>query len=1143
MGALWVSFGDQLQRGAETRIARAILARLRDVRASRVEELFALAVDLPAASRDELLARECAGDDALRAEVAALLAHAGGDTRLREPVAAAAGALVAAPPTTVGGRIGPYRLIERLGEGGMGTVFLAERDDDEYRRRVAIKVLRNGLGSAEAVARFRDERQILAQLDHPSIVRLLDGGTTTQGLPYLVMEHVDGGPLVTRARGLSVRARVALVRTICAAIQHAHQQLVVHRDIKPANVLVDAAGTPKLLDFGIAKLLDDGAGREARTRTGAALLTVEYASPEQARGKPVTVATDVYALGAVLYELLVGAPPQRAADSMLETLRTICEVEPVRPSLAAPPEVRRELAGDLDNIVLKALQKAPAARYPSAAAFADDLDRYLDGRPVTARATTFAYRAGKFVRRHRGKLALAALVVAALATATVVSVVQAGRARAHALVAEAQTRVADEQTRSLLVELGVRELDAGRASRALPYFAEVLRQGEDTPAIRLLVARALGPLEQQVGGAAVIAPGIIEARWTPDGARVVATAYDGTRVLDRELRELAHVVESSNYLAIADDGRRYFVWNGSVFGARPLDGTAAPPSASYLAAGALSVFAARGRHVAVSTSAGDVRVWDGATGEIRFDRNLPGVVGAVLGSGERLFAGRADGAIERHALDRDDAARSAPGSSPVVRLVTTDDGRVVTGHGDGTVRVWNGATLRPLATFTGHGTELRAMAIDRAGRLLATGDAAGITQVWDLAVGRLIATLSTHGYGVRAVAISPDGARVATTGGDNTFRVSDARTGALEMLIESFAAAGDAPGAVGGSLAAHFSPDGTRLLTVSGTELKLWRLTRDPVLAELARPFPLWGARWSPDQRRVAVVGLGAIIFDSHTGAIVTTLTSDASRLLDVTWSPDGRHLVVVGGGGFAAIYAADGALEHRFTDHAGTVSGASYSPDGTRLVTSGNDGRVVIRDPTTGAPLQTLRHPARVLSATWSADGARVVTAGWDRTLRLWDVGKGEIIREITGGTTQFLSASLSRDGRTIASTGHDGEVTLWRTDTGERIRSLEGHTGPATMVEWSPDGELLATSGDDSTSRIWDPRTGRALAILGQPGGHMQVSWSRDGERVLTVNHDRGLRTWAVRRERRSVAEIFAASTRLSPWRLVETHLIRAR
>ena len=395
----------------------------------RVEELFARAADLPATARDDLLARECGDDDVLRAEVRSLLIH-GADAAgaLRGTVAAAAGAIASDEPgARIGSRLGPYRLVEVVGEGGMGTVYLAERDDAAYRRQVAIKILRDGLGSSEAMARFRDERQILATLDHPAIVKLLDGGTTEAGLPYLVMEHVDGVPLTAYARALPLRRRLELLVQVTGAIQHAHQQLIVHRDIKPANILIDGSGAPKLLDFGIAKLLDRGADREAHTATGVMLFTVEYASPEQARGQPVSVATDVYALGAVMYDLLVGAPPQRRHDSMLETLRAICEDDPPRPSVAAPAH-RRDLAGDLDNIVMKALHKQPAARYASVAALADDVRRYLDGEPVAARAATITYRAGKFLRRHRGALVLATLIAAALTTAAIVSIVQAGRA-------------------------------------------------------------------------------------------------------------------------------------------------------------------------------------------------------------------------------------------------------------------------------------------------------------------------------------------------------------------------------------------------------------------------------------------------------------------------------------------------------------------------------------------------------------------------------------------------------------------------------------------------------------------------------------------------------------------------------------------
>ena len=398
----------------------------------RLEALFFEALAQPEAGRAAFLADVSIGDAALRRELAAMLAgDATARPRLEQVVAEAIDAL---EPPLLGCTIGPFRVRQLIGRGGMGAVYLAERDGPDFQQRVAIKVLEHGVTSPQLVARFRDERRILARLEHPGIVRLLDGGSTPDGLPFLVMEHVDGTPLTTYARDLPPTACVELVARICEPLQYAHDHMVVHRDLKPGNILVTTDGAPKLLDFGIAKLLapdlTPGADREASTRTGIALLTPEYASPEQARGDPVSAASDVYSLGAVLYQLLVGRPPQRPGATVLDTLRAIVEHEPARPSVAAPPPRRAALRGELDNIVMKALQKRPADRYPSVAAFADDLTRYLQGHPVRAHAATLGYRARKFARRHRGALALASLIALALTLATVISVIWARRASA-----------------------------------------------------------------------------------------------------------------------------------------------------------------------------------------------------------------------------------------------------------------------------------------------------------------------------------------------------------------------------------------------------------------------------------------------------------------------------------------------------------------------------------------------------------------------------------------------------------------------------------------------------------------------------------------------------------------------------------------
>jgi tetratricopeptide (TPR) repeat protein len=353
-------------------------------------------------------------------------------------------------------RIGAYRILRELGHGGMGTVYLAARADDQYQKRVAIKTIR-GLDSEEILKHFRRERQILAALDHPNIARLFDGGSTEDGLPYFVMEYIEGEPIDSFCdeRKLPVQERLRLFQGVCAAVQFAHSNLVVHRDLKPKNILVDAQGVPKLLDFGIAKLLNPEVSGDAATGTALAM-TPEYASPEQMRGRPITTATDVYSLGVVLYELLTGHRPYgRDARDSLELLRAVCEEEPERPSTAVgrterrtlpsgavqtttpesasrtregtPEKLRRRLRGDLDNIVLMALRKEPQRRYRSVEALSEDIRRYLKGRPVTAHKATVWYRTGKFVRRNAVGVGAAAAVFLLALGFVVVTTVQSRR--------------------------------------------------------------------------------------------------------------------------------------------------------------------------------------------------------------------------------------------------------------------------------------------------------------------------------------------------------------------------------------------------------------------------------------------------------------------------------------------------------------------------------------------------------------------------------------------------------------------------------------------------------------------------------------------------------------------------------------------
>ncbi|AHG89668.1 protein kinase [Gemmatirosa kalamazoonensis] len=401
----------------------------------RASDIVDAALDLDAASRERLVAERCADDAELAADVRRWLAAADEPASMFDAPPLPPGGL--SPPRvglTEGTHVGPWRVVRFVGAGGMGEVYEAERADGAFARRAALKIVRDSVDRARLSGRFRRERELLAGLDHPGIARLLDGGVTADGSPYYAMEFVDGVPIDAwcDARRLDVRGRVALLRQVCGAVRYAHQRLVVHRDLKPSNVLVTDDGVVKLVDFGIARpLADDALARDRADASGLAtsrMLTPAYASPEQFRGEAPTVTSDVYSLAAVLYRLLAGRPPHGAARSWRDLERAVLETEPVRPSDAAPESHRRQLRGDLDTIALAGLRTDPARRYGSVEALDADLARWLGGLPVSARPDGWTYRAGKFVRRHRGGVALGALAIATLVGATVTAVVQARRA-------------------------------------------------------------------------------------------------------------------------------------------------------------------------------------------------------------------------------------------------------------------------------------------------------------------------------------------------------------------------------------------------------------------------------------------------------------------------------------------------------------------------------------------------------------------------------------------------------------------------------------------------------------------------------------------------------------------------------------------
>ncbi len=505
---------------------------LNPARWARVEALFDEAADMPPVEREAFLQRACADDADLRAYIGSLLeSDIAQDTLIEDSIrdVLATAEDLADGSGVVGQRIGAFEILRTLGSGGMGVVYLAERADRQYRQQVAIKIVRQRLLDPEVEARLKAERQILADLDHPNIAQLYDGGTMADGTPYLVMEYIDGLPIdeYCNRHRIRISERLELFRTVCAAIHHAHQNLVVHRDIKASNILVTADGTPKLLDFGIARLLDsDGASTAGLTRVGAVVMTPENAAPEQILNGAITTAVDTYALGILLYRLLTGVPPYRVSmNNPREMARTICEAAPLLPSVAVlradtlahdgesipgtaralaaargttPQRLARRLRGDLDNIVMFALRKSPGRRYRTVNEFAEDLRRHLDRHPVKARPDTWRYRTSRFVRRHTAGVSMAGAILTMLVVFAVMTVVQNRR-----VVEERNTAM---QIAAFLEEIFM-EPDPGNARGASVSAREILEKGAsriatqlgDRPVVQATLMSTIGRVYYNLG--------------------------------------------------------------------------------------------------------------------------------------------------------------------------------------------------------------------------------------------------------------------------------------------------------------------------------------------------------------------------------------------------------------------------------------------------------------------------------------------------------------------------------------------------------------------------------------------------------------------------------------------------------------------
>ncbi|MHC4538323.1 MAG: protein kinase domain-containing protein [Planctomycetota bacterium] len=1027
--------------------------------------------------------RACGSDSELLARVQALLkAHDEADDFLEAPILDRAATLDDSPVTEGPGTvIGRYKLLEKVGEGGFGVVYMADQTKP-ISRRVALKIIKLGMDTKEVIARFEAERQALAMMEHPNIAKVLDAGATDTGRPYFVMELVKGIPITEYCdnNNLDTQQRLELFISVCKAIQHAHQKGIIHRDLKPSNVLItlhDGRPVPKVIDFGIAKATGQRLTEKTLfTRFAQMVGTPEYMSPEQAEfsGLDVDTRTDIYSLGVLLYQLLTGVTPfdgeQLREAGYVEMQRIIREDDPDKPSTklstmgelltdvakhrkVAPESLRRLISGDLDWIVMKTLEKDRTRRYETASELARDIERHLADELVLAGPPSAGYRLRKFVRRNRVAVMSGLLIATALLAAAVIAAMYAHEATLHA--SEAATHASEAE-------------DAKRN-------AEKARQETSALLAGSYVDRAQALCEQGEVGRGML--------WLADSLKITPDGYSD---LDRAIRT-----------SLA-------AWYGQLHSLRLV--------AQYedrIPAVALSP---DGSRILTACQDGSIRICDSSTGQpigepLQHGRKVKVV--AISPDGKQIATTRGtDGLVRLW-----DGVKLEPVGEPVQHekcrhiVFSADSSRLFTGGTDGAVWIWDagtGESLGKIFQYEGEGkgsVEVVACCIEGLRVVLRIGE--GVYQIFDADQGGPIGPPVDAGAQVTAVAISPDGMRFATAKFHSLIQVWEAATGkpAFEPIVH------------GGIIyALAFSPDGSRIVSGGNTRVALfWDAdTGAPTGAPLRQRDTVHAVAFSPDGTRLVtgnrdgVVRLWDLIQSKNVGKPVR----HKDRILAAAYSPDGLRILTKTDDKAQVRDAATGRPIGKPFSHPDWIDRIAFSPDSSRLLTQVKAGSLRLWDLATGELVGEL-HP-RTACPTFSSDGSRILAGGSDRA-RLWDAATLKCLHEFPQHQRPVGNVAFSADGSQLLTGSQDGTTQLWDAVTLKPIGKPLVHQSEVKAVAFSPDGAKFLIGFADGTIRLWDSET---LRPIGTPLQQVEVvsgvAFSRDGSQFLACSIDRTARLW---------------------------------